>query len=109
MSRFFSIATALVILLKCSHFVLAQNDGSQTTFLDDFVFSDESLSQYSYFHASEYDYVTTNPVTGIGYSAYVLNITSGEWLTGNCIVYSLYGVGCMYHNMNKFIHAIPSF
>ncbi len=69
----------LTVLLKLAS---GQNDGSQTTFLDDFVFSDESLSQYSYFHASDYDYRATNPVTGIDYSAHVLNITSGEWLTG---------------------------
>ncbi len=63
--------------------VSGQNDGSQQTDLDDYVFSEESLSQYSWYHASEYDYVATNPKTGIAYTAYVINMTSGEWLTGN--------------------------
>ncbi len=70
-------AAALAVLVS------AQNDGSQRTALDDFVFSDESLSQFSWYHSSEFDYVGTNPWTGVGYSAYVLNMTSGEWLTGN--------------------------
>ncbi len=71
--------TALATLLSLAS---GQNDGSQQTALDEFVFSDESLSQYSFFHASEYDYEETNPVTGGTYRAYVINMTSGDWRTG---------------------------
>lgn len=73
---------ALLVAVASLQAVSAQNDGSQRTALDDYVFSDESLSQYSYNHVSEYDYTGTNPTTGISYSAYCLNMTSGEWLTG---------------------------
>ncbi len=67
--------------------VSAQNDGSQQTPLDDFIYSQESLDQFSWYHASEFDYVATNPTTGIAYTAHVLNVTSGDWLTGNAKIY----------------------
>ncbi len=71
-----------IIVAALATLVSGQNDGTQQTALDDFVFSEQSLSQFSWYHASEYDYVATNSETGIAYTAHVLNMTSGEWLTG---------------------------
>ena len=73
---------AVTTLVALARLASAQNDGSQQTYLDEYVFSEESLSQYSYFHASDYDYEATNPITGVSYQAYVINMTSGEWRTG---------------------------
>ncbi len=73
---------AVATLVALTHSASAQNDGSQQTFLDEYVFSDESLSQFSYFHAAEYDYQGTNPFTGESFTVYVVNMTSGDWLTG---------------------------
>ena len=60
-----------------------KNDGSQRTALDDFVFSKESLKQFSWYHVKEYDFRRVNVITNVSYNAYVLNLTSGMWLTGN--------------------------
>ena len=59
-----------------------KNNGSQRTPLDDFVFSEESLSQFYWNRVDQYDYSDTSLITGIGYKVYVLNMTSGQWLTG---------------------------
>ena len=59
------------------------NDGSQRTPLDDYVYSQDSLDQFSWFHASEYDFNRTSMITNGSYSAFVINMTSGYWLSGN--------------------------
>lgn len=68
-----------------------ENNGTQRTPLDDFVYSQESMDQFSWFRADSFDFEGTNVVTNISYRAYVLNMTSGYWQTGNisidrCIV-----------------------
>lgn len=75
-------AALLLLLAVAAPPAASQNDGSQRTALDDFVFSEESLSQFSYFHAEEYDWDGRAPFTQVGFHAYVLNMTSGEWQTG---------------------------
>ena len=62
-----------------------KNDGTQQTPLDDFVFSEESRSQFYWTRAEEFDFNRTDMVTNIPFNAYVLNMTSGQWLTGNDI------------------------
>ena len=51
--------------------------------LDDFVYSDESLSQFEFQPMPEYDmegtYIFDSDVSWYGH---VLNVTSGLWLTG---------------------------
>ena len=59
-----------------------KNDGSERTPLDDYVYSEESLLQFDWFHAEEYDVNETSIITNETYSAYILNMTSGYWLTG---------------------------
>ncbi len=81
MSKHFGTLT-LTALAALAHFVSGQSDGSQQTALDEYVFSDESLSQYSYSHVSEYDFEGINSETNEAYQAYVINMTSGEWRTG---------------------------
>ena len=77
------VAGAALFLLQFSNLASAQNgDGSEQTFLDEYVFSEESMSQFSYFHASEYDFEGTNPITHESYKAYIINMTSGQWLSG---------------------------
>ena len=58
-------------------------NGTQKTAMDEFVYSQESLNQYSWFHAAQFDYNDTSAVTNASYTAHVLNLTSGEWRTGN--------------------------
>lgn len=58
------------------------NNGSQRTALDDFVYSEDSLNQFSWFHSDNFDFNGTSVVTNGSYSAYVINITSGYWQTG---------------------------
>ena len=59
-----------------------KNDGTQKTPLDEYVYSQESLSQFSWFHAEEFDFAGTNIFTNVSYQAYVLNMTSGLWQSG---------------------------
>ena len=59
-----------------------ENNGTQRTPLDDFVYSDKSLSEFTWFHASEFDFNGTNGLTNVSYTAHVLNMTSGTWQTG---------------------------
>ncbi len=84
MMRMESLAVLLFITCGLAGLVTS-NDGSERTALDDFVFSDESLEQFSWFHASEYDFHDISPFTNIGYTAYMINMTSGDWLTGKII------------------------
>lgn len=75
-------ALSFAVLLSAPTTALEQNDGSERTHLDEFVFSEESLSQFSFFHAEDFDFEAVNPITGGSYRAYILNMTSGEWRTG---------------------------
>ncbi len=75
----------LAVVASVASLTKADNDGSQRTALDDYVFSEENLEQFSWFHASQYDFHATNPVTRVGYTAYMVNMTSGEWLTGEML------------------------
>ena len=59
-----------------------KNNGSQHTPLDDFVFSNESLHQFSWKRAENFDFSGKSQVTNTSYNAYVVNMTSGEWLNG---------------------------
>ncbi len=81
MARPGSLTLALFAGL-CCHLTLA-------TDLDDFVFSDESLSQFSWYHSSSYDFEGTNHITNVDYHAYVINMTSGDWLTGKIRKFSI--------------------
>ncbi len=54
-----------------------------TTPLDDFVYSDESLSQFEFYPIPEYDMDgVCLPDSEVTWHGYVLNVTSGLWLTG---------------------------
>ena len=59
-----------------------KNNGTQRTALDDYVFSNDSLDQFTYDRAVGFDFNGTDRLTNVSYQAYVLNMTSGMWLTG---------------------------
>ena len=59
-----------------------KNNGTQRTPLDDYVFSNESLGQFSWERAYDFNFNRTDAITNTSFNAYVLNMTSGMWLTG---------------------------
>ena len=58
-----------------------KNNGSQRTPLDDYVYSAESMQQFEWFHAEEFDYSAINEITNESYTAHIINMTTGAWLT----------------------------
>ena len=58
-----------------------KNDGTQHTPLDDYVFSNESISQYHWERVPDLDFNGTDLFTKVSWNAYVVNLTSGMWLT----------------------------
>ena len=70
------------------------NNGTQLTPLDEFVYSQTNIDDFSWVRSEAFDFNGTNVVTNLTYQALVLNMTTGYWQTGKNI--NLLDINCCY-------------